>query len=133
MNSLRAARVIALLSFVTGLIALPVAAAGDPWSPTWHTDLVAVGLYLDPVSASLLLFVGLLGWVISTYSMTNLRGRVGLPGAGIALSGTLLALMVMVASADLVTMAAGLTVTLLSVPTLERARLGTLESSTDLL
>lgn len=117
-------RRVAVLALLTGVVAAPSAFLGHPWQPAHPLGPVSLGLYLDVTSALLLAFVGLLVWVVTTYSLTNLRGRAGLAPAGRALLAALLGLMVMVSSASLVTVALGWTVSGLAV-SLVVARTGT--------
>ncbi|MEO5744379.1 MAG: hypothetical protein ABIQ53_07285, partial [Terracoccus sp.] len=108
-------RRVAVLALLAGVTAAPTAFLGHPWQIAHTLGPVTVGLYLDVTSTLLLAFVGLLVWVVTTYSLTNLRGREGLRPAGRALFTALLGLVVMVSSASLVTVALGWTVSGLSV------------------
>ncbi len=90
----------------------------------WSVGTVTLGVYLDVVSVLLLGFVGLLGWVVATYAETNLRGREDLRATGGLLCGSLVALLVMVSSASVVTMAVAWTASGLAVTALV-ARSGT--------
>ncbi|MEO6999718.1 MAG: proton-conducting transporter membrane subunit, partial [Terracoccus sp.] len=117
-------RRVAVLALLTGAAAGPSAFLGHPWRLAHPLGPVSLGLYLDIASSLLLAFVGLLVWVVTTYSLTNLRGREGLAPAGRALLAALLGLMVMVSSASLVTVALGWTVSGLAV-SLVVARTGT--------
>ncbi|MCY7401239.1 MAG: Na-translocating system protein MpsB [Nocardioides sp.] len=104
--------------------AFPAAVIGDPWSWVWLAAGIPVGLHLDLVSVLLLGFVGLLGWVVAGYSLTNLRGREQAAPAGAALFVALASLLVTVSGASLVVVAAGWTVSGLAVSALV-ARSGT--------
>ena len=108
-------RRMAVLALLAGVTAAPTAFLGHPWQLAHTLGSVTAGLYLDVTSSLLLAFVGLLVWVVTTYSLTNLRGRDGLAPAGKALFTALLGLVVMVSSASLVTVALGWTVSGLSV------------------
>ncbi len=117
-------RRVSVLVVLAGVTAAPAAFLGHPWQLAHALGPVSVGLYLDVISTLLLGFVGLLVWVVTTYSLTNLRGRDGLAPAGRALFAALLGLVVMVSSASLVTVALGWTVSGLAVG-LVVARTGT--------
>lgn len=117
-------RRVAVLALLTGVVAAPIAFLGHPWRLAHPLGPVSLGLYLDVTSSLLLAFVGLLVWVVTTYSLTNLRGREGLAPAGRALLAALLGLMVMVSSVSLVTVALGWTVSGLAVSVVV-ARTGT--------
>ncbi|OFE17720.1 hypothetical protein BA895_14635 [Humibacillus sp. DSM 29435] len=117
-------RRVSVLVVLAGVTAAPAAFLGQPWLLAHSLGPVTIGLYLDAISTLLLAFVGLLVWVVTTYSLTNLRGRDGLAPAGRALFAALLGLVVMVASASLVTVALGWTVSGLAVG-LVVARTGT--------
>ena len=111
----RGSSVLALAALLVGLLALPAAWSGAPWSATWLPGGVVLGIRLDPLAAMLMAFVGLLGWVVSRYSATNLRGRSGAHRAGIALFGAVASLLLTVTGASLVTVALGWTLSGLAV------------------
>lgn len=102
-------RIVAVLAVLTGLAASPAAIAGSPWSWVWEPGGVPLGIHLDVVGVVLLTFVGLLGWVVSRYSLTNLRGRDQFARSGAILFFALLGLCVTVSGASLVTVAIGWT------------------------
>lgn len=120
----RGSSVLALAALLVGLLALPAAWSGDPWTAAWFPGGLALGIRLDALAAILMAFVGLLGWVVSRYSTTNLRGRSGAHRAGIALFGAVASLLLTVAGASLVTVALGWTLSGLAVGALV-ARAGT--------
>ncbi len=109
MNSLRGGRLLGLGAVMMALVALPAAVGGTPWSWTWLVAGVPLGFRLDLVSVLLLGFVGLLGWVVADYSLTNLRGRREPERAGVALTVALASLLVTVSGSSLVVMAVGWT------------------------
>ncbi len=102
-------RVLALSAAFLGLVSMPEALSGDPWSAVVRPGGIPLGVHLDLVSCLLLAFVGLLGWVVSRYSLTNLRGRQAFTGSGIRLFAALAGLLLTVSGASLVTVAIGWT------------------------
>ncbi len=128
MKSMMLARTIGLGAVLLALVALPAAATGDPWSWVWFAAGLPVGVHLDLASVFLLGFVGLLGWVVASYSLTNLRGQSQPERGGAALAVALASLLVTVSGASLVVVAAGWTVSGLAVSALV-ARSGTSRSA----
>ena len=108
-------RVVALAAVVLGLAAAPAAVAGTPWSVIWRPGGLAVGILLDVVSVSLMVFVGVLAWVVVSYSRTNLRGRGRLDSVGGVFFLTLVTLLLTVTGASLVSIAIGWTASGLAV------------------
>lgn len=68
-----------------------------------------VGLRLDPTASLLTAFVGVLAWVVATYSHTNLAGQSGGRAFARAATGAVLALVLLVTGASLPVMALGWT------------------------
>lgn len=124
----RCASMLAVLALAMGLVALPAAWSGAEWTMVWRPLGVPLGIELDVLSSMLLGFVGLLGWVVSRYSATNLRGRRGARRAGIALFAAVASLTLTVTGASLVTIALGWTLSGFAVGSLV-ARAGTPEAA----
>ncbi|MGA8845698.1 MAG: proton-conducting transporter membrane subunit [Nocardioides sp.] len=114
----RASRTLTLAAVLVGVAALPAALAGEPW--TWMASPVgiAIGVRLDLVAALLTAFVGLLGWVVATYSVTNLRGRARRSEIGAALFAAIAALLLTVSGGSLVSIGVGWTLSGLAVAAL---------------
>lgn len=117
-------RLLALAAAVAGVIAAPFAFGGDPWSWAWRPGDIALGVHLDLISSVLVAFVGVLSWVVLTYSLTNLRGRAGLGRLGATFAVVLVGLLATVSGASLVVVAAGWTISGLAVASLV-GRVGT--------
>ncbi|QNN54383.1 putative inorganic carbon transporter subunit DabA [Nocardioides mesophilus] len=107
------------LSAVIGSAGVAAALTTDG-SLTWTVSAggVAWGLHVDRVSAVLLTLVGLLGWLVTTYAVTNLRGQRRLGRFGLLAGGALAALGLMVTGASLPVVALGWTASGLAIAAL---------------
>ena len=114
----KASRALTLAAALVGLAALPAASNGTPRSWVVDPGGVAIGVHLDLVAALLITFVGIIGWVVATYSMTNFRGRAHHDRAGAALFLALVALLATVSGGSLVSIALGWTLSGLAVASL---------------
>lgn len=90
-----------------GFIVVPSAWSGRPLTAVWRLLEISLGIHLDVLLVMLFTFVGLLGWVVSRYLATNLRGRSGARRAGLALFGAVASLLLTVTGASLPTIAIG--------------------------
>ncbi|WP_460934144.1 putative inorganic carbon transporter subunit DabA [Phycicoccus ginsengisoli] len=123
-------RLLALLAAALGLAALGPATAGRPWSGALGpVEGAAWPWRLDVTASLLLVFVGVLTWLVARFCAVNLRGRGRGRDVGILLIAVLLSLGVMAASASIIGFAAGWTTSGLLVTVLI-ARAGTPRAGT---
>ncbi len=108
MKPLSRARALPLLLLALATLALLRAAVGEP-PPILHLGGLPV-IALGGTSALLLAFVAVLGWLIGTYAVTNLRGQPRLTRFAGWYVVAVLALALMVTGASLALVAAGWTV-----------------------
>ena len=114
MKPLKSSAAVALVLAVAGVFGLVAVSVGGTLSLTAATvslgqSTFAVGLRIDVLSATLLVFVALLGFLIATYSLRNLRGQRRVARFGWLLSASYLSLTALVCGASLPVMAAGWT------------------------
>ncbi|GEP38919.1 hypothetical protein NPS01_25820 [Nocardioides psychrotolerans] len=104
--SRRAATVLLVLAAASGV---HLATGRGPLNVGPEVAGISLGLHLDLTATLLYGFVGALGWVVTTYSLTNLSGQHRVPRLGYAFTVALLALALLIGGASLPVMALGWT------------------------
>lgn len=113
MNQIRISAAVALLLTGVGIYGLLVNLQA-PITATIATltvlgSTVSLGLFLDTPSAALLVFIGVLGFLIARYSARNLRGQARLARFGGLLTASFVSLTLLVAGSSVPVMALGWT------------------------
>ncbi len=114
MIPLKLSAALAALLAVVGIVGLVANGPNGAFSLDAATVSAAgtsftIGLDVDVLSATLLIFVGILGFLIASYSLRNLRGQRRVARFGWLLSASYLSLTLLVCGASLPVMALGWT------------------------
>lgn len=115
MKSVRLSQILAAALLGAGVAGLVTAVASGPVTPSLGTvsgggSELTLGLYVDLLSAVLVTFIASIALLVATYSHRNLRGQDRLTRFGILLAASTLSLALMVTAASLPLIAAGWTV-----------------------